>query len=157
MNPNSALQERIEIELNPRQRRAYDALRERVVGAPASGRSGLWQYVLLLPDLVVLLIRLTRDSRVPLGSKMIALIAVGYVLSPIDLIPEFLGPVGLLDDLLVVLAAVSHFLNSSHPDLVRQHWSGSDEILESIRRFSDWAETAVSKRFSGRLKGWTFF
>jgi hypothetical protein len=51
--------------------------------------------LLLLPDFTVLLARLLRDPRVPRRSKLIALFGIGYVLSPIDLLPALLlGPLG---------------------------------------------------------------
>ena len=79
----------------------------------------------MLPDLVVLLGRLARDRRVPASAKVIALIGISYALSPLDLLPDLLlGPLGMVDDLLVVVAALSRILNQVHPDLVRSHWSG---------------------------------
>jgi uncharacterized membrane protein YkvA (DUF1232 family) len=43
-----------------------------------------------------------RDPRVPWYSKALALCVVGYALSPIDLIPDFIPIVGYLDDLILV-------------------------------------------------------
>ena len=42
------------------------------------------------------------DERTPLSAKIIAWLTVGYLLSPIDLIPDFIPVVGYLDDLLIV-------------------------------------------------------
>jgi len=42
------------------------------------------------------------DSRTPFLAKLMALFAIGYLLSPIDLIPDFIPVVGLLDDLIIV-------------------------------------------------------
>ena len=73
------------IEMDPRERRLYDRLRAAIVAPQPGRRSGLRDLLLLLPDLTVLLMRLLRDERVPLGGKAIALLGIGYVLSPIDL------------------------------------------------------------------------
>jgi uncharacterized membrane protein YkvA (DUF1232 family) len=43
-----------------------------------------------------------RDPRVPWYTKALALCVVGYALSPIDLIPDFIPIVGYLDDLILV-------------------------------------------------------
>jgi hypothetical protein len=100
--------EKVTIELNPREQRLYDGLRGRVVGEGSGRSSGAGDLLLLLPDLTVLLLRLMRDRRVPPGPKWVAALGVGYVLSPIDLMPSLLlGPIGLVDDLLVVSAALS--------------------------------------------------
>lgn len=47
-----------------------------------------------------------RDPRVPLAVKLLAGIVVGYALSPIDLIPDFVPVLGLLDDLVLVPAGI---------------------------------------------------
>ncbi|WP_240704934.1 YkvA family protein [Croceicoccus sediminis] len=47
-----------------------------------------------------------RDPRVPLGAKMVAGAVAAYALSPIDLIPDFIPVLGLIDDLLIVPAGI---------------------------------------------------
>jgi len=76
------------IELNRREQRLYDRIRAALTAQRPGQRSGLRDVALLLPDLTVLLLRLLRDPRVPLGAKLIAGLGIGYVLSPIDLVPE---------------------------------------------------------------------
>jgi uncharacterized membrane protein YkvA (DUF1232 family) len=88
---------------------------------------------------------LLRDDRVSIGAKGIALLGVGYVLSPIDLLPEiFFGPIGLIDDLLVVAATLSRLVNHVHPDVVRSHWSGQGDALDAIQRVMGWAEAQLN-------------
>ena len=43
-----------------------------------------------------------RHPRVPWYAKLLALIVVGYALSPIDLIPDFIPVLGYLDDLVLI-------------------------------------------------------
>lgn len=43
-----------------------------------------------------------RDPRVPLGAKILAVLIAAYVVSPIDLIPDFIPVIGYLDDLILV-------------------------------------------------------
>ena len=141
-------EDRITIELNPREVRLYDRLRSRLVAPEAGPASGLRDLALVLPDLTVLLTRLLRDPRVPRGPKLVALLGLGYVLSPIDLLPEILlGPIGLVDDLIVVTAALSHLLNDVHPDVVRAHWSGKGDALEVIQRVSEWSRSFLRRNF----------
>lgn len=145
--------ERIEIELNPRERRMYDVLREKILGSKPEGRAGVKDLLLLLPDLTVLLARLVRDPRVPWGAKTIAVMGLAYVFSPIDLIPDFFGPIGLLDDLLVAVAALSKILKSVHPDLLRANWSGNGDVLETIQRITAWGERTFKVRLASLLRG----
>jgi uncharacterized membrane protein YkvA (DUF1232 family) len=146
-------EDRITIELNPREVRLYDRLRSRLVAPEAGPASGLRDLALVLPDLTVLLTRLLRDPRVPRGPKLVALLGLGYVLSPIDLLPEILlGPIGLVDDLIVVTAALSHLLNDVHPDVVRAHWSGKGDALEVIQRVSEWSRSFLRRNFRAVLR-----
>jgi uncharacterized membrane protein YkvA (DUF1232 family) len=140
-------EESVVIELNPRERRLYDRLRARVVKARPGAASGIRDAILLLPDLSVLLLRLLRDSRV-------AVLGVGYALSPIDLIPSLLvGPIGLVDHLLVVSAALSKILNQVHPDVVRSHWSGQGDALDAIQRAARWSASILVERIPRQLRG----
>ncbi len=148
-----AQDERLEVDLRARERRVYDRLRARVVEAEPGASPGVRDLLLFLPDLVVLLLRLVRDPRVPAGAKAVALLGVGYALSPIDLVPEILfGPLGFLDDLLIATASVSWVVNHVHPDLVRAHWSGSGDVLDVVKSVLGWSEKLVGKTLS-RLIG----
>jgi uncharacterized membrane protein YkvA (DUF1232 family) len=134
--------DRITIELNPHERRLYDRVRTQLVRQEPGSTSSARDLMLVLPDLTVLLLRLLRDDRVPLASKAVALFGVGYVLSPIDLLPALiLGPAGWVDDLLVVSATLSRLLNHVHPDVVRSHWSGQGDALQAIQRLTSWSES----------------
>jgi uncharacterized membrane protein YkvA (DUF1232 family) len=47
-----------------------------------------------------------RDKRTPMSAKILIGITVGYLLSPIDLIPDFIPVLGVLDDLVIVPALI---------------------------------------------------
>ncbi len=48
-----------------------------------------------------------KDNRTPLKAKILIGITVGYLLSPIDLIPDFIPVLGILDDLIIVPALIA--------------------------------------------------
>lgn len=78
-------------------------------------------------------IRLIFDKRVKISSKLIPLGMIVYILSPIDLIPEFLLPFGLFDDLSVFLLGLQWFIRSVPSEIVAQHTgnrSPSKQIIE---------------------------
>ncbi|MBW3620550.1 MAG: DUF1232 domain-containing protein, partial [Actinobacteria bacterium] len=93
-----------------------------VQGTPA------WQELLrFLPDVAKLLSRVAKDRRVPWHAKLVAGGAIAYVVSPVDLIPDVLGGIGQMDDIYVVTKALRYLFNTAGYDLLREHWSGSDD------------------------------
>ena len=62
--------------------------------------------------------RLLWDGRVPLSTKIIPVIVVLYILSPIDIIPDFIPVFGQLDDLAILLLGIQAFIAMSPKDLV---------------------------------------
>ena len=149
----SDTEQRITIELNPREQRLYDRLRMRVVDDQPGAPTGLRDALLLLPDFSVMLSRLLRDERVPGRAKWIAALGIGYVLSPIDLLPALvLGPIGLADDLLVVCAALSRLVNHVHPDVVRDAWPGKGDALSAIQGVASWAERFFGDRLRSLVR-----
>jgi uncharacterized membrane protein YkvA (DUF1232 family) len=144
---------RVTIDVTDRDRGLYDRVRARLVARRPGEASGLRDLALLIPDCVVLLVRLARDPQVPPGAKLVAASAVAYVLSPFEVLPELLlGPFGLIDDLLVVGAGISFLVNRVHPDLVRARWPGQEDALESIQLLTSWTERQLERGVLGLLR-----
>jgi uncharacterized membrane protein YkvA (DUF1232 family) len=57
-----------------------------------------------------LAMRLLRDPRVPMALKIIPGLGAAYILSPIDIIPDFFPAIGQLDDLAVMVFALEFFI-----------------------------------------------
>ncbi len=70
---------------------------------------------------VQLVWRLMRDPRVPLLYKFIVPLALVYVVSPIDLIPDMIPIAGQIDDIGVLLLAMRFFIGVCPPDVVMEH------------------------------------
>jgi uncharacterized membrane protein YkvA (DUF1232 family) len=93
--------------------------------------------VLFVPDLLALVLRLARDKRVPFRLKGQLLLAAAYVLSPFDFMPEaLLGVIGLSDDagVLVLVLMWIQGITSVDPQVLRDNWSGSGDVIEVIER-----------------------
>ncbi len=71
---------------------------------------------------------LVRDARTPWAPKLVALLVLAYALSPIDLIPDFIPVLGLLDDLVLVPLGVMLAVKLMPPGL----WQ---EMLAKAERF----------------------
>lgn len=125
-------------------------------GASAQMRKLASDAVYLLPNLIKLLGRLVKDPRVPRRSKVVIGAALAYLVSPVDLIPEFVPVIGFADDLLLVSYAVNHLITVAGEDVVLEHWDGPRDMLELVRSVLEVASDLVPpqlKRLIGRLSG----
>ncbi len=97
-------------------------------------RSAARELATLIPNLLVLFRGLLRDRRVPRGSKLLLGFAVIWLISPIDLIPEFIPVVGPLDDAIVAALVLRHVVKHTGRDVLSEHWRGDPAMLGSVVR-----------------------
>ena len=85
-----------------------------------------------LPACATTLRRLRKDARVPRAAKLAVAIAAVWVMSPIDLIPEFLPVIGPLDDVVVVALALRYAARRVPRDAIEEAWPGERRMLERL-------------------------
>lgn len=86
----------------------------------------------LLPACVTTVRRLRADPRVPRRAKVAVAFAGLWVLSPIDLIPEFLPVIGPLDDIVVVPLALRYAARRIPRDILFEAWPARPATLERL-------------------------
>jgi uncharacterized membrane protein YkvA (DUF1232 family) len=86
----------------------------------------------VLPACVTTARRLRKDPRVPKRVKLAVGFAGLWVLSPIDLIPEFLPVIGPLDDIVVVALALRYAARRIPPEALIKAWPAERRILERL-------------------------
>ena len=82
-----------------------------------------------LPDCVTTARRLRQHPAVPRRAKIAIGVAALWVLSPIDLIPEFVPVIGPLDDVVVVALALRYAARSVPREVLLEAWPGKPELL----------------------------
>jgi len=90
----------------------------------------------LAPDVVRLLKRLAGDRAVSIGVRIWLGVLLVYLVSPIDLIPDFIPVLGYADDALVVAIALRFAITRAGRASVEQHWPGTAEGLAAILRLT---------------------
>ena len=118
----------------------------RRVRKEAKGR--MRNFLMFLPNMVMLLGRLLKDGRVPGAEKALFLAAIVYVISPIDLIPDLFPFIGQVDDIYVVALTLLRLINRSDATAVRQHWSGGGDIVSLADSIAGIAPVLLPKRVS---------
>ena len=98
-----------------------------------AGASVDWRGVLrLAPDVARLIRRLVVDPTVPRGTRWWLAGLLVYLLSPIDLVPDFLPVIGYADDAIVVAIALRFALRHAGMPAIERHWPGTTEGLRSV-------------------------
>lgn len=77
-----------------------------------------------------------RDPRTPLPARLLGLLIAAYALSPIDLIPDFIPVLGLLDDAIVIPLGMWLFEKLVPPELLAEHRATAEAA--SQRPTSHW-------------------
>jgi len=86
----------------------------------------------VLPACATTVNRLRKDPRVPRRAKIAFAFAGLWVLSPIDLIPEFLPVIGPLDDVIVVALALRYAARRVPRDVLFEAWPAEPRLLERL-------------------------
>lgn len=102
------------------------ALRPR--GVPAR------QIVGVIPDVLRLLRSLIADRSTPLDVRIVLVGLVAWIVSPIDLIPEFIPVLGPLDDVVVGIVAMRYVRRRVGIEDLRRRWTGTPDGFELLTR-----------------------
>ncbi len=86
----------------------------------------------VLPACATTAKRLRRDPRVPRRAKIVVALAGLWVLSPIDLIPEFIPVIGPLDDVIVAALALRYAARQVPREVLFEAWPAEPLILERL-------------------------
>lgn len=111
-----------------------------------AGRRGTAQLRLgeslrLLPDVVRLLRRVIADSTLPTGVRLIVVLLLIYLASPIDLVPDFIPVIGYADDAIVVALALRLVTRRAGASAIEKHWPGTEAGLDAVRRLAGLADS----------------
>ena len=90
----------------------------------------------LLPDVLRLLPRLARDRSLPRGVRVRLWLLLGYLASPIDLVPDVLPVIGYADDVIAVVVVLRSVVRRAGSEALARHWPGSDDGLAALLRLT---------------------
>jgi uncharacterized membrane protein YkvA (DUF1232 family) len=85
-----------------------------------------------VPDCVTTIRRLRGDPRVPRRAKVVVALAGLWLLSPVDLLPEFLPVIGPMDDVVVVALALRYAARQVPREVLAAAWPGEPRLLERL-------------------------
>lgn len=90
----------------------------------------------LVPDVVRLVRRLSADPALPRSVRWRLSALLLYLVSPIDLIPDFIPIVGYADDAVIVALALRSVVRAAGPEALDRHWPGTPQGLAAVKRLA---------------------
>lgn len=114
----------------------------------------LLQTIQLLPAYLRLLAGLFRDRRVSSVDKLLVGAAILYIVSPMDLIPDWIPFIGQVDDVYLVVTALQRLIANAGRRVVRAHWDGPMSELEdtTLARVISAAAVFLPRSIRARLR-----
>lgn len=86
-------------------------------------------YIFVVPDIVALICRMLKDSRVPIKTKLVVSASLAYVIFPTDLIPDKIPFIGKIDEIAVVFFALNRIATDVPTKVILENWAGKDELV----------------------------
>ena len=90
----------------------------------------------VLPDLLRLLKRLATDPGQPRRVRIRLWLLLAYLISPVDLIPDFIPVIGYADDAIIVALALRSIIRHSGTQAIERHWPGTPDGLTAVLRLA---------------------
>ncbi len=129
------------IKTNEKNCSSYSQVRNSMVSTVPNKYRDYSQYVLLLPDIIALLVRVFKDERVTKETKRYLGVALAYLFSPVDVIPDSIPLIGKIDDLAVVFFVFQKLLCDIPTEIIIDNYEGNEDIIliikEGIALFAD--------------------
>ena len=101
------------------------------------------EYLFILPDIIALIVRLLKDSRVSKSTKIAVASSLGYIIIPKDIINDKVPILGKIDDISVVFFALNKLINDVPLEVLLENWQGNNKnilvlknALEYLKSFS---------------------
>lgn len=113
----------------------------------------LRELLLFVPNLMKLLYDLLRDPRISQADKAILAGVIMYVIVPIDVIPDFVPFVGMVDDSYLIAISLLRLLNRADRDVVLEHWRGAVDIKQLVENIANIAAYFMPARMRNVLHG----
>jgi uncharacterized membrane protein YkvA (DUF1232 family) len=89
----------------------------------------------LVPDILRLVRDLVTDRSAPRGVRVALVVLLVWLISPIDLVPEFIPVLGPIDDVIVAVVVLRYVRRRLGDEDLRRRWRGTDDGYRVLTRF----------------------
>lgn len=114
---------------------SYSTAREKISKRFPQKYNKLQEFILLMPDILALLLRLYKDKRVNSEIKLTISIAITYLLCPVDILPDWIPLLGTFDDITVMLFILNKIFCNISEEVILDNWEGEKNIVEVVKKY----------------------
>ena len=104
-----------------------------------------------MSKLIEFLTDLAEDKKIPLQNRLVLGGLVLYLLTPIDIVPDFIPILGWLDDVFVFLIILDYVFNSADTDLILEHYPWNKKNFKKIKTYAQRLSFLVPPSVKGFL------
>ncbi len=116
----------------------YAEMRQEIISLENKYDDSIINLLLLLPDMLVFFLRYMSSKNISLINKTKIILALTYVVSTLDIIPEgIVGYIGFIDDLYIVLEVLQSILSDENVEKeeIYRLWPGKRATLDNLDEY----------------------
>lgn len=107
-----------------------------------------------IKDLINFIKNVTADARIPESDKNILLVLLALIISPIDIIPDWIPILGQLDDLVILAIILDYFFNHLDQKILLSHYPWGMKSFIRMKKLASWVTFIAPKWFKKRI--WSY-
>lgn len=145
-NQQKVIEENKEVSVIEKVEDGYTATRDFACEKLPEKAKKVSDYIFILPDLVALLYRLLKDSRVSMKTKLIISASIAYIAFPTDIIPDNIPFIGKIDELAVTFFALNKIVNDVPVHILLENWEGKTDIIIALKSIIEYVTNFTGAR-----------
>ena len=102
-------------------------------------------------DLKNFIVNTANDERIPARDKKVLLVMIGLLISPLDLIPDWIPVIGLLDDLIILSFILDYFFSVLDSRILLSHFPWDMKAFARLRAISRGLQFLVPKFIKNKI------
>lgn len=103
------------------------------ISSRGSSQLSIKEALFLLPETIKLFWRLARDRQTPKKVRIGLLVVFLYLISPLDIIPDFIPVLGVADEIIVIGIGLRFVVRHAGASSLDKHWKGTDSGLVALK------------------------
>jgi len=92
-----------------------------------------------------------EDKRIPIQNRVVLGGLLVYLVTPIDIVPDFIPILGWLDDAFITLIIMDYIFNSADSELILQHYPWNKQHFQKMKIYVDRLSWMVPERLKRTL------